>query len=404
MKVLLFCDIPPATNLTGGIMLAQLVGLLPPGSVACFCVLNRVVNPIVPDSLSWMKIAYRNKPREHWSVFPGRSGAALSLVMESLVKATRIPALARQAVRFGRDFGADAVWCVLQGQTMIRLALPVADGLGVPLLTHAWDPPSWWMRANRVDRRSAQTVLGQFGQTLRRSRRFAAASWAMAQSYHDAYGVEAIPVMPSIDPALALPPADAPTEGGDFRIGMAGQTYATREWDALLAALDSVDWRIAGRQVKIRLLGSYGQIRSTGKSFIEYLGWRPQAEAIRLLAEADVLYCPYWFDKAFEEEARLSFPGKLSTYFAAGRPVLVHGPEYASPARFVSEHDAGLCCHSLESKDIIRVLASLLADAPRYARVARNGHTALLKHFTTSTMHARFFEFLGQSVAAPVLP
>ncbi|MSP97720.1 MAG: hypothetical protein EXR29_10955 [Betaproteobacteria bacterium] len=404
MKVLLFCDIPPSTNYTGGIMLAQLVGMLPPGSVACFCVLNSVVKPVVPDRLSWMNIGYLRKPREHWNVLPGRSGAALSFIMESLVEATRIPVLARQAVRFGREFGADVVWCVLQGQTMIRLALPVADGLGVPLLTHAWDPPSWWMRANRVDRRSAQKVVGAFGQTLRRSHRFAAASWAMAQAYHDAYGVEAIPVMPSIDPALALPPANAPTAGGDFRIGMAGQTYATREWNALLAALDSVDWRIAGRQVKIRFLGSYGQIRSTGKSFIEYLGWRPQAEAIRLLSEADVLYCPYWFDKAFEEEARLSFPGKLSTYFAAGRPVLVHGPEYASPARFISEHDAGLCCHSLESKDIIRVLASLLADPPRYARLARNGHTALLKYFTTSTMRAHFFEFLGQSVAVPALP
>ena len=117
-------------------MLAQLAEMLPPGSLACFCVINRAaVNPVIPASLSSMRIEYRDKPRERWNVFGGRRGAALSLAMETLIERMQIPMIARQAVRFGRDFGADLVWCVLQGQTMIRLALPVAAGLGVPLHT-----------------------------------------------------------------------------------------------------------------------------------------------------------------------------------------------------------------------------------------------------------------------------
>jgi glycosyltransferase involved in cell wall biosynthesis len=377
-------------------MLAQLVEMLPPGSVACFCVINRpAVNPVIPASLSAMRIQYQDKPRERWNVFGGRRGAALSLAMETLIETVRIPMIARQAVRFGREFGADLVWCVLQGQTMIRLALPVAAGLGVPLHSHAWDPPNWWMRANNVDPRSARRVLDGFGAVLRGSRRFAAASQAMADSYHAAHGVPAIAVMPSLDESLIRPPAQRLTQGEEFRIGMAGQTYAMQEWDALLAALDSVDWTIAGRKVRIRLLGSYGAIRSSAKSFIEYLGWRPQKEAIERLAECDLLYCPYWFDPAFEVEARLSFPGKLSTYLAAGRPVLVHGPEYASPARFVATHDAGVCCHSLEAHDIIHALSELIADAARYARLTRNGNDVLRKLFTMKTMRSNFHEFLG---------
>lgn len=396
MKVLLLCDIPPSTNFTGGIMLAQLAAMLPPGSIACYCVINRVaVNAEIPDHLAGMKIEYHDKPRERWNVFDGLRGTALSLAMETLIEAVWIPMIARKAVRFGREFGAEMVWCVLQGQTMIRLAAPVAAGLGVPLYTHAWDPPDWWMRANKVDRRSARRVLDKFGETLRASTRFAAASQAMADAYRGAYGVDTVPVMPSLDEALILPPARRPTEGGELRIGMAGQTYATREWDALLAALDAVDWKISGRDVRLRLLGSYGQIRATGKSFIEYLGWRPQGEAIRLLAECDVLYCPYWFDREFEVEARLSFPGKLSTYFAAGRPVLVHGPEYASPARFAAEHGAGVCCHSLEPGEIVRVLADLLADEARYGRLTSSGGEALRKYFTMDRMRASFHRFLG---------
>ncbi len=400
MKVLLVSDVPPSTNYTGGLMLDQLVRFLPQGSVACFSVLDRrVVHPQVAADLAWLRIARADKPRERWNVFPGWRGEALSVVMESLSAALAAPALVRRAVRFGREFGAEAVWCMLQGQTLIRLARPVAEGLGVPLLAQVWDPPGWWLRENRVDRRSAQSVLGAFDEALRASRACAAASGPMAEAYRQRYGVKTVPVMPSLDPALAQAPATAPRPGPDLVIGMAGQIYARREWDALIAALDSADWRLGGRQVKIRLLGTHTEIRASGKSFIEYLGWRPQAEAIRLLADADLLYCPYWFDREFEEEARLSFPGKLATYFAAGRPVLVHAPDYASPARYVSQHRAGRCCDTLEPKGILDALRGLLDDTSAYAEAARNGRAAFERDFTLATMSARFQEFVG--AAAP---
>ncbi len=140
--------------------------------------------------------------------------------------------------------------------------------------------------------------------------------------------------------------------GGEVCIGTAGQSYASREWAALLAALDSADWRIAGQQVKVRLIGRDVLFYASAKSFIEYLGWRPQDEAIGLLAETDVLYCPYLFDNS-------------STYLAAQRPVLVHGPKYSETARLIAKHNAGECCESLDSRDIIRDLTSLAAGRAR---------------------------------------
>lgn len=396
MKVLLVSDVPPSTNYTGGLMLDQLARFLPQGSLACFSVLDRrVVHPQVAADLAWLPIAREDKPRERWNVFPGWRGETLSVVMESLSAAFAVPALTRRAVRFGREFGAEAVWCMLQGQTLIRLARPVAEGLGVPLLTQVWDPPGWWLRENRVDRRSSQSVLRAYERALRSSRYCAAASWPMAEAYRERYGVRSVPMMSSLDPALAQPPATAPRASSELLIGMAGQIYARREWDALIAALDATEWRISGRQVKIRLLGTHTEIRASGKSCIEYLGWRPQAEAIRLLADTDLLYCPYWFDREFEEEARLSFPGKLTTYLAAGRPVLVHAPEYASPARFVTQHRAGRCCDTLEAKGILEAITGLLQDTSAYAAAARSGRQAFDRELTLPSMSARFHEFLG---------
>src|SRR5258706_1302327 len=116
MKVLLVSDVPPSTNYTGGLMLDQLVRFLPQGSVACFSVLDRrVVHPQVAADLAWLRIARADKPRERWNVFPGWRGEALSVVMESLSAALAAPSLVRRAVRFGREFVAEAGICKLLG-------------------------------------------------------------------------------------------------------------------------------------------------------------------------------------------------------------------------------------------------------------------------------------------------
>ena len=65
MKILLLTDVPPCTNYTAGIVLAQIIKQLPSGSVACFCVLNPDLQNIEPDpELAWLPLEYTAKPRE----------------------------------------------------------------------------------------------------------------------------------------------------------------------------------------------------------------------------------------------------------------------------------------------------------------------------------------------------
>jgi glycosyltransferase involved in cell wall biosynthesis len=107
-----------------------------------------------------------------------------------------------------------------------------------------------------------------------------------------------------------------------------------------------------------------------------------------------VLYCPYWFDSNFKDEAKLSFPSKLTTYLAAGRPVFFHGPEYSSPARFLRENEAGLCCYSLSTEEIIKTLTKLVSDKRQYMMLSQNGSVAFKEYLTLESMRRSFADFL----------
>lgn len=395
MKILLLSDIPPCKDYTGGLFLDQLCRLLPEGSLACFATVNPHLHARLSPDLDWIPIEYYEKPNEMAGrPLPRQLGGISAFAQESYHTLVKNRKIVKRAVEFGRRFGADTIWCLLEGQTMMQTALPIAEGLGARLRTQVMDPPYFWLREHRLDRVSAARILRRFDQALRASVTCAAASWAMAEQYQLDYGTRAVPVVPGFDLKRALPPSTALGSGSEFSIGLAGQTYAIKEWQALIRALSSVDWRIHGRDVKIRLLGRETQLRTDSRMRVEFLGWNSQAETLRILSETDVLYCPYWFDPKFEVDARLCFPAKLTTYFAAGRPVLFHGPEYASPARFLCENDAGSLCHSLEPSEIIAALDRLASDADYYARLTLNGRAALESHLSLASLRRNFARFL----------
>lgn len=395
MRILLIGPVPPCSNYTAGILLDQLCSSLPRGSFVCFSVVARGVAPAVTATMDGVPMRTVERPREHWHLFPKILGDAFSALMESVTSLTAARRIRAQAVSFGREFGVDRVWCVLEGQTLIRIALPVARALRVPLCTQVLDPPGWWLRDNRVDRVSAGAVLRRFERTLRKSTATAVVSWAMAEEYARRYGAHAVPVVPGLPASLAQPHKEEPRSGEEYTVGLAGQAYASQEWDALMAALRSACWQIAGRRVKVVVLGRQANLSADSPTQIEYLGWRPQAETVSILSQLDLLYCPYWFDPAFETEARLAFPSKLAPYLASGSPVLFHGPEYAAPARFLKENGAAFFCHTLEPAEILRQLHIALTDTAARKRVASSGRRAFDSHLTAARMETGFRQFIG---------
>lgn len=406
MKVLLVTDVPPCTEFSGAMLTLHLCRLLAPGQIVCSCVSTPAIDHLAKHVDTEIPIQRLVKPQELGERLTGKRYANARGFLRELRTAWRdVPRLARRIVAFGRQQDVDRVWCILQGQTMIRLALPVARGLGVPLLTQVWDHPSWWLDAHGVDPLTTKAVSRLYEKVLRQSTRIGAASHVMAREYERAYGVPSVPLMGSIDAAAVQVPAtdagDSPGLGDPLLIGLAGQIYSRREWNALLAALTSVSWTLGGRSVALRYLGREHEVQGSEvpPERLQALGYRSQAETLRLMAECDILYCPYFFDENRREISRTSFPSKVTTYLAAGRPVFFHGPEDAAPAEFLREYGAAEFCHSLEPQQIVAALVRLASDRQRADEIAANGRRAVMEQLTYDSLGRFFRRFLGHEAA-----
>lgn len=398
MKILLLTDIPPDRSLTAGLVLDRVCRFLPTNSVSCFAVVNPVVSTKLSEDLHGVPTMFVDKPREDGLSEFGKRGSMIRNLAERVRgvhdRNFAIPKLVAQAARFGRQQKVDAVWVVLQGQTMIHMARPLARKLGVPLFTLVWDPLSWWLRSFEVEPHTSKLANREFDRAIASSRAVATASWAMTAAYDKKYRVFSVPVIASHDRAVAQQPAPHIHTGGELVIGMAGQFYARSEWDQLVAALNACKWKIGGRHVRINVAGHHLPETDAPAGKITKLGWLAHPELVKRLSECDILYCPYPYDKEMDEVSRLSFPSKLVAYLAAGRPTVFHGPKDAAPGQYIAETGAGLVALGPQASAIYNVIERLTLDAALFERCATNAQQAFLRDFTFETMKKNFFQFL----------
>jgi glycosyltransferase involved in cell wall biosynthesis len=398
VKILVFSDVPPTHALTAGLVLDRLAHFLPPDSMVSFAALNRHVDAPRPADLHWLPSYYTIKPIEEgperfrrWPWLRDLWAAGVETYRRRVLGGR----ILRKAIWFGRHHEVDAVLAVLQGQTMIHLAAPLAKGLGAPLYTLVWDPFSWWCRGHGVDVHTARLGHARFDATIKASEACAVASWAMAEHYEKRYGVRSVPVIASHEAKVGRSPPPVLHDPARVVIGMAGQFYASSEWDQLMIALDCAGWQVGGKPVFIRTMGGAPPPSSIPPARLEYLGWKAQPEMVAALSECDILYCPYPFTEAMSEVSQLSFPSKLVAYFAAGRPAIFHGPLDSSPARYITEREAGLCVGTAFASSIYNAVERVVCEPDLFRRLAENGQRAFRDDFTLESMRRNFYDFLG---------
>jgi glycosyltransferase involved in cell wall biosynthesis len=398
MRVLLVTDVPPSDYFSGTLLTKQLCEFLPQGSIACFVALDPALNYIKKDHKpNWIPTEYIAKPRETaLQILPRRIRFLYGYLNELYNCYVNTGRIVKSIVNFGKMKHVDRIWCILQGQTMIRLALPIKNALNVSLHTQVWDDPSWWLQSNGVDRFSSRRIMETYKKVIRNSDYFGAASFVMADMYKEEYGVAAVPLVASINSQWYT--SNKNSYEDKIYIGIAGQLYSAFEWQILLRSLAKVNWRINNKRVIIRYLGyqinfdpSDPEVKAVN---IEFCGYRSQEETIKIMSECDVLYCPYPFSQDFKKISLTSFPSKLTTYLAAGKPVLFHGPGYASPSLFLQNNNAGLLCPSLDCKDVIDSLNKLINDKNLSENLIKNGKIAFQNNLSLDNLRSNFFEFL----------
>lgn len=395
LKVLLVSAVPPSTQYTGALMLHSLCQTLKPEQLSCFGIITPSLNTDIHEQWSSIPYRYRFKPTESQvRRLPGRLGALESFLKEELINAVAIPKLGREIIEFAHYTGASLIWCTLEGQTLIRVAEYLQNNTPLPIVTQVWDPPGWWLRDNNVDGWSHKKVITQFGRVLTKSKAVAVASWSMEEEYKKAFKCNAISVIPGMPENLAKNCNSVRESQNIFRIGFAGQFYSRKEWEFLLGTLESMNWTIGEKKIEIKVLGKTCSGQAFGPANIHYLGWRDQEESLAILADCDILYCPYWFDSIHETEARLSFPSKLTTYLASGKAVLFHGPAYSSPSRFLAKWDAAAQCNVLEKQTLSSLLIELAEKPEMRKKFQKNGNKAFRAELTNEKMHSQFVKAL----------
>jgi len=398
MKILLLTDLPPCEDYTAGLVLSAMCRFIPTGSLCCFAVVNPTIPVKISAEFSGVPIEFHRKPNENWSFLPQRrpfrrAANAIVNLGERWTNIFLVEPLISKAVEFGRIQAVDQVWAVLEGQTMIRMAQPVATKLGVPLYTHVWDPFSWWAKANNLDPQTTRDIQSKFDQAIGQSKAVATASIPMAEVYRERLGARAVPVIASHDRSLAKTPLLSASSDGMLFIGMAGQFYSANEWRSLLAAMRAADWKVDGREVHIVTMGP--QIPpDLDPTHITFLGWKTQADAAEILSCCDILYCPYPFEESMKEVSQLSFPSKLVLYLSAGRPIVFHGPNYSAPADYVRRNNCGLVADKPFASEIYNAIEQLTCSPDLFGTMARRANRAFLNDFTLSSMHRSCAEFL----------
>jgi glycosyltransferase involved in cell wall biosynthesis len=389
-------DIPPCTNYSGGILIKEMMESIDCLVRNAFILLDRSLSPEVPPVMkARLNMRIENKPIEqYYAADPEHTTAGVrEREKRSLteIETTTLPRL----LEFAESFGCSAFWVLMEGQNMIRLAHALLGATQRPVHVQVTDPPKWGLREHMVDSESSDEILGKFDDVLRNARSVAAASWSMADAYHRRYGVTAVPVVGSLPAAMARPPALCVNDGSTFKIGFAGQFYAPKEWESLLNAIDVLRRQANGVEIELHVhANQMPDIRRRFSGGINVHGWLDTDTLVEKLSTYDVLYCPYWFDEIHREDAELCFPSKIATYFAAGRPILFHGPAYSSPSRFLEKWNAAFICNDPGPAGLANILGRAISDRALYARISRQGRYAFDHNLTQEHLAASVCRFL----------
>lgn len=404
-RLLLVSPVPPVPEGVGGVYLRDLCLMYPENRLAFAILPGLGSGPWPPPLDRAARTMLAAVPERGFNQWGRRVQRATRPLFDQYVESRHLPRLIEQIAAFADRVRPDLVWVPLSGPTMINVAGTLPKRLGLPMVTTVWDAPDYFLPHYwSIDGAALTRLMLRFGDAVRASVRCAVASPEMKDAYEARYGTPCVPMIHGLPESQWIVPTGMRPAEEPFVIGYAGSLYARREWDALIAALASQGWQVAGRRVVVRVLAAAFDVRVSGPARIEFLGWHSTTDAVSILSGCDVCYVPYWFDDAFRAGVELSFPNKVSLYLAAGRPILFHGPRDATPARFLQRWPVGVACHSLDSSEIATALHAAATDAAFHEHAAEAIPQALRDDLGLHRFRQRFAEFLGvdERVLAPV--
>lgn len=282
------------------------------------------------------------------------------------------------------------IWLITSTPELILIGKELSKK-GYDIKVTVWDDPQYISSNLRLSKAVQSIVMDAFKTLLDNAKIGLVISNNMKKDYKEKYNLNSIIVRHGIstqDISINNKLDDR------INIAFAGSLYCKKEWNSLIDALSSVNWKLNGKDVYIHHIGAFPIYGAKKAPHIIFHGLKSFDETIKLLSNMNIGYLPYWFSKKFKIAATTSFPGKMSAYTTAGLGVFHHAPDYTEVTSFLKEYPVGLACHSNNSDEIVQCLSSLLVliSSPDFFE-ARN---SALKNALSSSANINSFKiFLG---------
>jgi len=329
----------------------------------------------------------------HWRLREG----ALGLLLEDL----QAGALARRIAAWTADFRPQVLW-VLAEMGAVAVARRLHRITGLPLHATVHDAPE---NARAVLPRAYRGgylcgLRGLLGEAAGLDCISAELTGHLRAKWPELTNTPAAIVPPSaIAPSGAAPPADrALPASGLRRIGVCGSARTRAgQWREFLAGLAGLPFRfeIVAFADEDFFPGSKPPPNVT-------VARRPYAatesDVIRAFREEAMCACYLGLGKepAARVFARTSLSSKLTTYAAAGLPVIVDGPAESVAWRLVREYGAGILCDD-DDAAAVEALQALFTDPAAWRRMAEGSARMCREEFNLERNAERFRQLLART-------
>jgi hypothetical protein len=361
-NLLIVTDIWPTDDLTAGIATRKLVNHLNEYATVHLLVCAN-------KSLASTKARITNtgfnfftlKPNEYWAA-PKLLKTFLAPIIDILtfLELNKLLRICRKKIT---ELNPDHLVFILQGQAMI-LTCNSLKKLDIPYTTLTWDPWKWWSEKHfvtpKINRRVeiALNELYSTGFHLVPTKNMAEHRRIEQNRFQVIY-------FPESNVNTVLKKQISPDK---IRIVFAGGTYVEKEIDSFISSLSRIGWVFENSSIYLHI---FGNTKNFNHPHVIQHGWKDSGSLPELLSNFDLALLPYPFDEKMLETATQSFPSKLSTYCAAGLPVIYFGPAYGSPVKSIKNSAVLLTDFNILEGILLSAFGNLQSNYQLYSTNAR---------------------------------
>lgn len=388
---------PPGRHGVGQVYMRDLAKRFDHGSISCAALLdqNATWESATCEELG---ITYAKSIRRYetsWKPVSGFLGESAAKLAWTLKTQPLINAESKKISEFARSQNSQALLVVLESPFQISLAAQLCKKSGLPVYSLIWDHPEHVIRCFGHSRATLKTLLRSSEQAIGSSKNILVVGEHLKEWVRSTYQKESVVLRHAIDVETVSDAPMKPTEG-NIKIGFAGSVTAKDGFDLLLETLDEMNWQLDDRKIELHLFGFRYVLESQQPRNIVYRGFmHDTADVIRELSLCDFTYLPQSFSPQQKLVTRYSFPTKLSTYLAAGRPVLALTPEFSEISTFWKQYNVGPICNQFDSKSLQVCLNQLTTDREKQTNWQQERNRACKEQFSIEANTSALNQFFA---------